>query len=329
VLASHSSAKIGKKFKDYFGKFYFLSEDQYGRIANIVEFTDEGLIKGDYHLFYKLINVKELPDSKIRWKTKFGKSYICLNYEDKQNEKWINFRIEPQKNSFELYKNEPVSTFYYNEYYSSEINSLPITKSEELIKKYNENLKIEQNAILKKLPKNFNKGKFGGGYGDTKWGMSSEEVINLMKDKIPLESKKADYLSFKSDDVTADFYFFYDLLYKVELTTKINNEEDAKNIKNKYGKGKENSERFSDYDNKGNLNVWEIYEYHWSDSLTSIDMGRCEAIQPPRKAFFGVMLDICDLKNYQKEIIYKSIHLESLKKKMEESKKYKKNKNLY
>lgn len=127
-------------------------------------------------------------------------------------------------------------------------------------------------TFISKLDKNFNKGKFGGGYQDYKWGTKESEIIALLgepQSKPNIDDVNLTALNYSFDDKNILFTFYEEALFEIVVTLDGDGESIFKNLKDKYGKPKITTS----YDTKY-IGAWKTsityQDYIWSDSYTNI-----------------------------------------------------------
>ena len=134
--------------------------------------------------------------------------------------------------------------------------------------------------LLKKLPKNYNKGKFGGGYRNYKWGTDYDTIVEL------LEKNNKNELKLSAETITVrnrlenDLYYFHfykNLLYEVCYNTSNYNgwgnpcDKLIETLTTKYGNPltRESSKTIQE-----GYKIWfaTIIDYTWTDRITTIEI---------------------------------------------------------
>ncbi len=136
-----------------------------------------------------------------------------------------------------------------------------------------------KSGLLTKIPQYYNKGNFGGGYKEFKWGMTKDEVrelANKLDFDISNSSQDPDDLYCKSQDDSFTLTFYDGYLYQVKKNMQLYGETVGV-VSKKYGQPKVvvTTGKKSYFLQSGGSHTVPIkyYNYTWSDGITLIEWG--------------------------------------------------------
>lgn len=278
-------------YKDIVGKWYILSPTKPGEIIYTISFNEDGTVTGNFFKYKKtgwsgtvyttngyvtergLFTVYDL-DSDPR---SYHSSGINIYYNSKKviadfDQDSPYFRYIPLVGIMGM--GDPITYYKKDELFVfvRDINTIEILK--EKMANDNDNIDKENNYkfLISKLDKSFNKGKFGGGYQDYKWGMKESSIISLLgepKTNSNSDDKNLSVLNYSLNDKDLQFTFYKEALF--EIVVLLNGDDDIifKSLKDKYGKPKVTTSHDTNY-----VGAWKsknIYQdYNWSDGITNI-----------------------------------------------------------
>ncbi len=151
-------------------------------------------------------------------------------------------------------------------------------KDKNILDEFTQTIKEQEtkSGLLTKIPKYYNKGNFGGGFKEFKWGITKDEALKLGKQLSYTIEEYPETLNFKKDDESFSLIFYDGYLYKVNNDLKLY-DETVKILSKKYGQPKvviETGKKSYFLQSGGSHTVpIKYYTYTWSDGITLIEWG--------------------------------------------------------